>query len=45
MQAECANIKRGTVREHEFVARVAEAAPLLIEDYVAKVAELKVRYY
>lgn len=43
-----AKIERGTVRElteREFITRVAEAAPLLIEDYIAKVAELKVRYY
>lgn len=31
--------------EHEFVAGVPEAAPLLIEDYIARVAEIKVLYY
>lgn len=43
-----ARIKRGTVRElseGEFAARTAEAATLLVEDYQAKMAELKVRYY
>lgn len=48
MQEFSAEIKRGTVRElreAEFVARIAEVAPLLIENFRGKVDELKVRYY
>ncbi|GAB2744387.1 hypothetical protein GCM10027174_17620 [Salinifilum aidingensis] len=48
MQEFTASLRPGTVRqlsEREFVARVAEVAPLLIERYQAHVAELKVRYY
>lgn len=48
MQDFSATIRRGTVRElseREFVARVAEVTPRLIQHFQAKVAELKVRYY
>ncbi|MBA8824737.1 hypothetical protein FHX42_002084 [Saccharopolyspora lacisalsi] len=43
-----ATIRPGTVRElseREFVARVAEVTPRLIQHFQAQVAELKVRYY
>lgn len=43
-----ARIKRGAVRElseSEFAMRASEAATLLVEDYQAKMTELKVRYY
>ncbi|MGJ7908273.1 hypothetical protein ACOQFL_17560 [Actinopolyspora sp. H202] len=48
MQDFSATIHPGTVRElseREFVARVAEVTPALIQRFQAKVAELKVRYY
>lgn len=41
-------LRRGTVRElreDEFVARIIEVAPLLIDRYQAQVSELKARYY
>lgn len=48
MQEFSAKIERGTVRklrEREFVARVTEAATVMIEEYRAQVDQLKVRYY
>ncbi|ASU80483.1 hypothetical protein CDG81_21880 [Actinopolyspora erythraea] len=48
MQDFNASIRRGTVRElseREFVSRVAELTPRLIQRFQAEVAELKVRYY
>ncbi|QGK71717.1 hypothetical protein GIY23_21325 [Allosaccharopolyspora coralli] len=43
-----ARLRRGTVRElseDQFVARVVEVAPQLIDRYQVEVSEVKVRYY
>ncbi|TCP50841.1 hypothetical protein EV191_107105 [Tamaricihabitans halophyticus] len=48
MRSFSAEIQRGTVRElseRGFIANIAEAAPRLIEDYRAKVTDIKRRYY